>query len=181
MFAVFVPSIYIICNLLNSDIGQLAAIVQGSGGEEFELNVSLILYTYTESNGKLQKFSTTFQRSLSLIIISLALFVLELPTDQIILAGIICFSLIAIELAVLAKPSESSRALRRALEILRPRETQFINYLLIKSEMQRGVGAVTLFDQKMTQRNVLAFLLRFVIVLLIVRGGMERGVFEFFF
>jgi len=50
-----------------------------------------------ESNEKLWKFSTTFQRSISLIIISLAFFVLEVPSDLIVLAVSVNLSLIAIQ------------------------------------------------------------------------------------
>jgi len=180
MFAIFVPSIYIICILLSADLDQLATLVQGSSGEEFELNVGLLLWTYTESNEKLRKFSTTFERSISLIIIFLVFFVLEVPSDQIILAFSVNLLLIAIQLAVLAIPSNTSGALKHSLELLRPRESQFVNYLLLKTEMQRSVGAVTLYGLEITENNVYSFLIRFVIVFLIVRGGMSEGVFAIF-
>jgi len=180
MFAIFVPSIYLICTLLGSDIGQLATLVQGSEGEEFGLNVGSLLWTYTESNEKLRKFSTTFQRSIALYIISLIYFVLEVPSDRIFLVASVNISLIAVKLAILAIPSNTSGVLRSSIEMLRPRESQFVNYLLLKSEIQRGIGGVTLYDQEINQQNVVSFLMRLFVVVLIVKGGMKESVFAFF-
>lgn len=176
--AVFPATVWIICTLLKSEIDEVISLVTVGVGEEFELDIGGFSLAYMEANEKLNKFSRIFQRSLTAYIVFGTYSILVTPMNSgpfLFMMNILCILLIGAELGTLAFPSASAELLRIAIDKLRPRKSQFSEFLLLKNDIQRGIGAVNLYMHRMTQPGATSFLLRFAALLVVVKQTMTNN------